>query len=121
MYISLEAISLIAIHVALCLACAAYAAFLGQDHIYRAYHPRHTFWTVVGGEAFVGIAFALACVFARAWVQAEPLIAVVLFLTLQGVACIPIYRWQRQQGEAEREREKAADARLAKEMHDYGN
>lgn len=121
MYISLEAIGLIAIHAALLLACAGYAAFLGQAHIYKAYHPHHTIWTVVGGEILVGVAFGIACIVGAAWIQAAPLIAACLFITLQGAAAIPIWRWQRQQAEEERAREQALEQRLAAEERGYGD
>ena len=121
MYIPLELIGILATHIALFLACWAYAAFLGQPHIYRAYHPHHTIWTVVGGELLVGVAFAIACVVADGWIRTAPLIAFVLFGSLQCAAAIPIWRWQRKQATEEKARETAIEARLAAEEREHGN
>lgn len=121
MYISLEALGSIAIHIALLLACIGYAAFLAQPHIYKAYHPHNTIWTVVGGEMLVGIALGLECFVAGAWIQAQPLASAAFFLTLHIAAFWPIWRWQRKQAEEEKARERAVEARLAAEEREYGN
>lgn len=121
MFVSLEALSTIAIHIALLLASYAYAAFLAQPHIYRAYHPHNTIWTVVGGEVLVGVAFGLECLLAAAWIQTAPIIAAALFLTLHIAAMLPIWRWQRRQAAEEKAREQAVDARLAAEERGYGD
>ena len=121
MYIPLEFIGSIAIHVALLLACYAYAAWLAKPEVYRAYHPHNTIYTVIGGEAMVGTAFGLECIIAADWFRAAPLIALLLFITLHGSAAIPIWQWQRRQKAEERARERAVEERLAAEEHGYGD
>lgn len=121
MYISLPLLGSIAVHIALLLACYAYAAFLAQPHIYRAYHPNNTIYTVIGGEILIGVAFGMECIIAAAWMRTEPLIGAVLFITLHGAAVVPIWRWQRRQAAEERAREQAAEERLAAEERGYGD
>jgi hypothetical protein len=121
MYISLALLGSIAIHIALLLACYAYAAFLAQPHIYKAYHPHNTIYTVIGGEALIGFAFGAECAIAAEWIRIAPMIAMVLFFTLHMAAVIPIARWQARQAAEEKARERAAEERLAAEERDYGD
>jgi hypothetical protein len=120
-FVSLEILGTVVIHAALMLAAWLYAGFLAQPHIYKAYHPHNTYWTVIGGELLVGVAFGLQCIVADAWIRTAPLVVAALFITLQGAAAIPIIRWQRKQAEEEKERERAAEARLAAEERYYGD
>jgi uncharacterized membrane protein len=114
-FISLSLIGSVATHIALLLASYAYASWLAQDHIYRAYHPHNTIFTVIGGEVLVGIAFGVECIVAADWIRAEPTVAAGLFITLHVAAMIPIWRWQRRQAAVEKARERAVEARLAAE------
>ena len=91
---------IIAIHLALLLACVGYAAIL--QHVYRWYHPDRTWITVVGGEALIGVALGGLCV-----AGVLPWTMLAYFITLQGAGGLPIIIWQLAQAEQRRKRRDA--------------
>jgi len=77
----------------------AYARFLNQDWVYKAYSPDYVWLTVIGGDVLIWPFVVGMYYLAFPW-----WVAALLYITLHIAAGIPIIHWQRQR-KARRRRE----------------
>ena len=80
---------IIVTHAALFIACAIYAKFLDQPHVYGWYRPNRTYVVVIGGDVIIGCAVGLLCIGG-----VFPWLVMLLYATLHIVAGLPIIIWQ---------------------------
>lgn len=89
----------VAVHLSLLLCTVVYAAILNIPAVHNWHTPDRTIWTVVGGNALIGLHMAALC-----WLAVLPWMAFGYLFTLNLAAGFIIWLWQRRQAK-QRQRE----------------
>ena len=92
---------IVAVHLSLVICATLYAAFLNRPVVHDWYTPDRTIYTVIGGNALIGLHMAALC-----WLGVLPWLAFVYIVTLNVAAGSVIWIWQKLQArERRRKRE----------------